>query len=111
MTFSPIYFEFDRSELSAAARDSLDAVARFMQANPSASVQVTGHTDNRGSDDYNSRLGARRATVAKDYLVSRGIAAGRIMTATRGESEPQDSNDTDAGRARNRRAVAVEVRP
>ena len=68
-------------------------------------------SDNRGNDDYNSRLGARRATVAKDYLVSKGIAAGRITTATRGESEPQDSNDNDAGRARNRRAVAVEIRP
>jgi outer membrane protein OmpA-like peptidoglycan-associated protein len=111
MTFAPIYFEFDQSVLTAAARDSLDGVVRFMNANSSANVLITGHTDSRGNDDYNSRLGARRATVAKDYIVSKGIAASRISTATRGESEPQDTNDTDAGRARNRRAVAVEVRP
>jgi outer membrane protein OmpA-like peptidoglycan-associated protein len=111
MTFPPIYFDFDQSVLTAAARSDLDAVVRFMRENPSANVLVTGHTDSRGSDDYNSRLGARRATVARDYLVANGIAASRISTATRGESEPAESNDTDAGRARNRRAVAVEVRP
>lgn len=110
MTFSPVYFDFDMATLSRASRDTLDGVARFMNANPSANVQVVGHTDDVGSDDYNSRLGARRATVVKEYLVSKGIAAGRIATMTRGESEPADSNATDAGRARNRRAVAVEIR-
>jgi outer membrane protein OmpA-like peptidoglycan-associated protein len=110
MTFSPVYFAFDQATLSRASRDTLDAVVRFMNANPSVHVQVVGHTDDRGSDDYNSRLGARRATAVKDYLVSRGIAAGRITTMTRGESEPAEGNDTAGGRAKNRRAVAVEVR-
>jgi outer membrane protein OmpA-like peptidoglycan-associated protein len=110
-TFAPIYFEFDQATLTRASRDTLDGVVRFMNANPGAQVQVTGYTDDRGNDDYNSRLGARRATVAKDYLVSKGIAANRIMTATRGEQDPAESNATDAGRAKNRRAVAVEIRP
>jgi len=110
MTFAPIYFNFDQATLTPTARGILDDIVRWMQANGNANVQVTGHTDSRGSDDYNSRLGARRATVAKDYLVSKGIAATRITTATRGESEPAETNDTAAGRAMNRRAVAIEVR-
>lgn len=111
MNFAPIYFDFDRATLSQASRDTLDAVVRFMNANAGARVQITGYTDDRGTDDYNSRLGARRATVARDYLVSKGIAANRIMTATRGEQDPAESNATAEGRARNRRAVAVEIRP
>jgi outer membrane protein OmpA-like peptidoglycan-associated protein len=111
MTFDPIYFDFDRSILTPAAREILDGIVRFMNANSGSNVQVTGYTDDRGNDDYNSRLGARRATVAKDYLVSKGIAANRITTATRGELDPAESNATDAGRAKNRRAVAVEIRP
>ncbi|MBM4195070.1 MAG: OmpA family protein [Gemmatimonadetes bacterium] len=111
MTFSPVYFAFNVSALSRASRDTLDKVVAWMNANASANVQVVGHTDDRGSDDYNSRLGARRATIAKDYLVSKGIAASRITTVTRGEAEPAESNATASGRAMNRRAGAVEVRP
>ena len=110
MNFGPVYFEFDKASLSKNARDSLDMIVRFMAANPNARVEVTGHTDNRGSDDYNSRLGARRATVVKNYLVSKGVAGSRITTATRGESEPAAVNETPDGRAQNRRTVAVEIR-
>jgi outer membrane protein OmpA-like peptidoglycan-associated protein len=110
MTFSPVYFAFDKVNLSKVATDSLDAVVRFMNANSNARIQVTGYTDNRGADDYNARLGARRATVVKDYLVSKGVSAGRVETMTKGESDPAESNDTEPGRAKNRRTVAVEVR-
>ena len=81
-----------------------------MNANSGAKVEVTGYTDDRGNDDYNSRLGARRATVVRDYLVSKGVTGSRIMTSTKGESDPADSNSTEAGRAKNRRAVALELR-
>ena len=110
MTFSPIYFAFDKTVLTKAAKDTLDGVVRFMNTNSGARVEVTGYTDDRGSDDYNSRLGARRATVVKNYLVSKGVSADRIMTSTKGESDPAESNATEAGRAKNRRAVAVEIR-
>ena len=110
MSFAPVYFDFDRATLSRASRDTLDAVVRFMNANPGASVQVTGYTDDRGDEVYNTRLGARRAVAVRAYLVSKGIAAARITTATRGESDPAESNATPAGRAKNRRAVAVEIR-
>lgn len=110
MNVGPVYFAFDQATLRKNARDSLDTMVRFMDTNSSARVDLTGHTDSRGNDDYNSRLGARRATVVKDYLVSKGVAADRIMTATRGESEPAAGNDTSADRAKNRRTVAVEIR-
>ena len=62
-----------------------------------------GHTDNVGSDAYNLRLSKERAETVKAYLVSRGVAADRMMTEGRGESEPIDTNDTEVGRGRNRR--------
>ena len=110
MTFSPVYFAFDKTVLSKASNDTLDGVVRFMNANAGAKVEVTGYTDDRGNDDYNSRLGARRATVVKNYLVSKGVNESRIMTSTKGESDPAESNATEGGRAKNRRAVAIEVR-
>lgn len=110
MTFSPVHFSFDRVDLSNAAKDRLDGIARFMTDNSNARITVTGYTDSRGDDGYNARLGARRATVVKDYLVSRGTNASRIETMTKGEADPAASNDTPAGRAHNRRAVAVELR-
>ena len=110
MTFSPVHFSFDRVDLSNAAKDALDGIARFMTDNSNARIRVTGYTDSRGDDGYNARLGARRATVVKDYLVSRGTNASRIETMTKGEADPAASNDTPAGRAHNRRAVAVELR-
>mgnify|MGYP002631750856 CR=1 FL=1 len=111
MTFSPIYFAFDKANLTAAAKDTLDGVVRFMQANADAQVQIVGYTDALGTDDYNNRLGARRAMAARDYIVSNGIAAGRMTTVTRGETDPAADNTTVAGRAKNRRALAVEIRP
>ena len=107
---APVYFAFDKSALSKASKDTLDGVVKFLNANSAANVLVTGYTDDRGSDDYNAKLGARRATVVKDYLVSKGITASRIQTATKGEADPAESNATAEGRAKNRRAVAVEMR-
>jgi outer membrane protein OmpA-like peptidoglycan-associated protein len=111
MTFRGALFDFDKAELTSVARDTVDALVRFMNANPNSNVIVTGYTDDRGTDDYNMRLGQRRADAVKAYAVSKGIAAGRITATSKGEADPETSNATDAGRARNRRVVAVEVRP
>jgi outer membrane protein OmpA-like peptidoglycan-associated protein len=111
MTFSGVHFDFDKSNLKPAARDTVDSLVRWMNANPNANVNIVGHTDSKGTDDYNIRLGARRAESVKAYLISKGISASRITTITRGESEPVDTNETDAGRANNRRVVAIEIRP
>ena len=70
-------------------------------------IDVIGHTDNKGSETYNQKLSVRRAQAVKDYMVSEGIDAGIVDVIGKGESEPVASNDTDEGRAKNRR---VEIR-
>ncbi|HVZ49857.1 MAG TPA: OmpA family protein, partial [Gemmatimonadaceae bacterium] len=111
MQFGPVHFEFNKAALSQSDRDTLDAAIRFLSQNPNARVDVVGHTDSLGTEAYNIRLGSRRAIAVRDYLIKHGVAANRITTSTRGESEPIADNGTAAGRAMNRRAVIVEVKP
>ncbi|QGZ42024.1 OOP family OmpA-OmpF porin [Pseudoduganella flava] len=81
-------FEFDSAKLRGD-QPKLDEVARVLNENPSLSgITITGHTDRLGSDKYNQKLSERRAAAAKDYLVSKGIAADRLTTQGKGESEP-----------------------
>jgi OOP family OmpA-OmpF porin len=82
----------------------LDEAAQILQDNPDVRVTIEGHTDAVGSDAYNQQLSERRAAAVKRYLVTKGIAADRLETVGRGESEPVSSNETDEGRAMNRRA-------
>jgi len=70
-------------------------------------ANVVGHTDNEGSSTTNMRLGKGRADFARDYLIKNGIAAAKIITASKGESQPIASNATDAGKAENRRTVVT----
>ncbi|GGB39447.1 membrane protein [Oceanisphaera marina] len=76
-----IYFAFDKSDLSADSRATLDEVARFSQENPDYQVELAGYADRLGSAEYNRKLSERRALAAKDYLVQRGVAAQNIQTA------------------------------
>ena len=99
-----IYFDFDRSDLTDSARATLDAKLPVLQANPNMRIRITGHTDARGSDEYNLALGQRRAAAARRYLVSRGIAANRFETVSRGEEQPAVPNaTTEDEHAQNRR--------
>ena len=102
-----VYFEYDLSELSDLASGMLDELVAEMKADSALQVLVVGHTDNRGSDEYNQRLSIERAEAVKSYLVERGIAEGRIMTQGVGATQPAASNDNDGGRALNRRAVIL----
>ena len=87
--------------------NSARAVAT-LTANPDVRVTIEGHTDSIGTAEYNVALGDRRATIVRDYLVNRGVAAGRLQTVTFGEERPIADNGTPAGRALNRRAhIAV----
>jgi len=81
----------------------LDRKIAIMQANPMLSITITGHCDERGSDEYNLALGNRRALAAKEYMVNRGIAADRVTTASRGEEQPLDPANTEDAWAKNRR--------
>jgi len=99
-----IHFEFDRSGIQPADRAALDRKAAILAANPAVRVRIAGYCDERGSDEYNLALGNRRAAAAKQYLVERGIDAGRLDAVSFGSASPVDSNQTEAAWALNRRA-------
>jgi peptidoglycan-associated lipoprotein len=99
-----VHFDYDRSNIRAEDATILDRKIAILQANPAVRITVTGHCDERGSDEYNLALGNRRALAAREYMVNRGIAADRISTASRGEEQPLDAASTESAWARNRRA-------
>ena len=102
--FAYINFRFGTAEISGADPiPVLEDVARIMKERPDMRVKITGHTDNVGADEANMGLSMRRADAIKTYLVGRGVNAERLLTDGKGESSPVDTNDTDLGRARNRR--------
>jgi len=109
LTFaSDAFFDFDKSTIKPAGKQSLNALIAKLQGVTLEVVIVVGHTDSVGSDAYNLKLGERRANAVKAYLVSQGIAPARIYTESKGERMPVADNKTSAGRAKNRR-VEVEV--
>ncbi len=101
-------FDFDKATLKPAGKVLVDQAAKVMKDQPSLHVSVEGHTDSIGSEAYNQKLSERRAAAVRDYLASQGIDAARIKTRGFGKSKPVASNDTEAGRAENRR---VDVLP
>ena len=92
---APVYFEYDSDELSGDARATLDAKLPIFRANPNLRIRVAGHTDERGSDEYNLALGQRRAAAVKRYLSDQGIDGGRMEIVSFGEERPAvtESND------------------
>ena len=98
-----VNFGFDSSDLTSAAKANLDKLAQVLKNNMDTNINIYGHTDSKGTDAYNLSLSERRAAAVKNYLVSQGVSAGRMFTMGVGEKEPVASNDTDAGRAENRR--------
>lgn len=103
-----ILFDFDSSVLRPEAQANLRDLAESLQDFDDTEVLVVGHTDSRGSEDYNQRLSERRASSAAEYLIERGLRPSRISTLGKGETEPVASNDTDEGRQQNRRVeVAI----
>jgi peptidoglycan-associated lipoprotein len=98
-----IYFGFDRSDLDAEARRTLDAKLPALHANPTLRIRIAGHTDEQGSDEYNLALGQRRAAAAKRYLSQREIDADRIEIVSFGEEQPACMAREESCWARNRR--------
>lgn len=98
-----VNFGFDSSDLTSAAKANLDKLAQVLKNNMDTNINIYGHTDSKGTDAYNLSLSERRAAAVKNYLVSQGVSASRMFTMGVGEKEPVASNDTDAGRAENRR--------
>jgi len=106
--FEDIHFAFDKSDLTDYAQSSLDSDAatinELAQKFPTLKVDVAGHTDWIGTEAYNQALSERRANAVKEYLIRKGVDAGRIRTFAYGESQPIAPNTTAEGRALNRRA-------
>lgn len=98
-----IYFDYDKDEIRDDQRAALDAKVPILTGNPGVRIRIAGHTDSRGSDEYNLALGQRRSAAAKRYLVSRGIAEGRIDVVSFGEERPAVQGENEDAWARNRR--------
>ncbi|MBL7874042.1 MAG: OmpA family protein [Cyclobacteriaceae bacterium] len=98
-----IYFDFDKTTLKNESFIELDKVVDFLKRNSSVSIEISGHTDSKGSDSYNENLSQGRSQAVVDYLISQGIDSSRLEAHGYGESKPIDTNDTEAGRANNRR--------
>ena len=100
---SDVSFDSGRYDIKPAMRPILDRFATTLTQNPVTTVRIIGHTDSTGSDAVNGPLSINRAGATRDYLVSRGVAMNRIAIDGHGSREPIASNDTAAGRAKNRR--------
>ena len=107
IVFEDVHFDFDRYSLRPEATRALDEAISAMQAQPDLNIQIEGHTCNIGTAEYNLALGERRATAVRDYLTSRGIAAGRLQTVSYGEERPKHDNAREETRRLNRRAALV----
>jgi peptidoglycan-associated lipoprotein len=99
-----IFFDFDRYAIRPDAARTLDAGLDWLKSHPTALVLIEGHCDERGTNAYNLALGERRARATQDYLVNRGVAAGRITIISYGEERPVCAAHTEACWAQNRRA-------
>lgn len=99
-----VHFDYDMADLRADDKAILDAKVPILQANPGVMIRVGGHTDERGSDEYNLALGQRRAAAAKRYLTDHGIPESRIETISYGEERPVAQGTNEAAYAQNRRA-------
>ncbi len=102
-----IHFAFDKSEFSADAKTEkyVDESNAYLEQNLQARLSITGHTDAIGTDEYNQALGYRRAQSVQHYFERKGLLTNRISIESMGEKEPAADNNTQAGRANNRRTV------
>jgi outer membrane protein OmpA-like peptidoglycan-associated protein len=102
-----VLFGFDRSDLGTNAATNLDKLINVLNKYPDTDIEIIGHTDNKGTDDYNQGLSQRRANSVSAYLKNHGITSSRVSTKGMGESDPIASNETEEGRAQNRRVEFV----
>lgn len=105
-----VTFDVNSTAIKPEFRSVLDQIAGSMNQYPNSLIDVYGHTDSTGSDAYNQALSENRARSVGGYLTMRGVSAARVRTMGFGETQPIDSNDTDAGRAKNRR-VEIKIVP
>ena len=103
VVFNNINFQTGSDQLTPSARAILDTIATGLRGQPGMMVEISGHTDAQGAQDYNLKLSQNRARSVKSYLMGKSIGPGRMTTAGYGEFNPVAGNDTESGRAKNRR--------
>jgi len=103
LTLTDVVCEYDKADLKPGAERGIERLSDFLQQNPERQVLIEGFTDSRGSEQYNQQLSERRAKAAAQALIADGVASDRIATRGHGEKYPIATNDTDAGRQKNRR--------
>lgn len=103
LNLDDIYFNFDRADLSQPARERLEGIAAWMEAEQSMRLRIEGHADERGTSEYNLALGDRRANAVRRYLTALGIEGSRLMAISYGEEMPADLVQAESGWAKNRR--------
>jgi peptidoglycan-associated lipoprotein len=101
------FYDYDKADVRADARDALSATAQFLRSYPQVKVVIEGHCDERGSTEYNLALGDRRAAAAKQFLTSLGITADRMETVSYGKERPFCSASTEECWQQNRRAHII----
>ncbi len=98
-----IYFDFDKATLRPESYEELDKLRDLLNKYPNMNIEISGHTDSKGSDEYNLQLSQGRADAVRQYLLDQGIDEGRIISKGYGETQPEADNDTEEGRQINRR--------
>lgn len=100
---SAVLFGFDQANISSGAQTTLNDLVKILNKYPDTDLEIQGHTDNAGTENYNKRLSQRRASAVSGFLKNHGISSGRVKTVGFGETSPKYSNDTESGRGQNRR--------
>lgn len=103
-TLKDIYFDYNQYNLTDSAKTQLNKNAKYLLENPNILIQIEGHCDERGSDEYNLALGEKRAVSVKSYLEALGIRPGRISWISYGEEKPLDNRHNESAWSKNRRA-------
>lgn len=111
ITLNEFLFEINSFKLKVEQLEELDSIAKFLKSHPTLEVNISGHTDNTGSERHNVSLSTRRAEVVAEYLIDKGAVYGRVTYRGYGSSLPIDSNDNETGRRKNRRVEILISNP
>ena len=111
LTLGDVLFTSGRADLKAGATANLDRLVTFLNQNPDRKVEIEGHTDNVGSDDYNQGLSQSRADSVRSFLMQQGISSERIVASGKGEQRPVADNESEGGRQQNRRVEVIIENP
>jgi peptidoglycan-associated lipoprotein len=104
-----VYFDYDKSDIREDMKPVLQANAKWLSTNTAVKVQIEGHCDERGTNEYNLALGQRRADAVKRYLIALGVSAGRLSTISYGEERPVCTEPDESCMSRNRRGQFAEA--